>query len=201
MEVLSRTANDPPITLAEAKAHLRVDGDDENPLITNLILAARDAVETATCRALVRQTRRLVFDRFRDEPQRWEPFNRLTLWGGKVPAAADGGSVTVKYLDGALVEQTVDPALYRLISPSHDEVAFLVPRQNGSWPATATEPRAVTVDYVVGYGLAATSVPQQLRQAMLLHIGHSFEHRETPDSPAFQQAFERLVSAYRLFAM
>lgn len=49
-----------PLDLATAKLHLRVDQDDENTLITNLITTAREQVEHHTRRALVTQTWELI---------------------------------------------------------------------------------------------------------------------------------------------
>ena len=51
-----------PVALAEAKAWLRVDGDDEDGLIATLVTAARVHVESVTGRALVTQSWRLVLD-------------------------------------------------------------------------------------------------------------------------------------------
>lgn len=45
-------ATDEPVTLAEAKLHLRADGDDSDTLITALITAAREVVERQTGYAL-----------------------------------------------------------------------------------------------------------------------------------------------------
>jgi hypothetical protein len=51
-----------PVSLAEAKAFARVDGTDEDALISALIAAARLHVESLTGRALVMQTWRLVLN-------------------------------------------------------------------------------------------------------------------------------------------
>ena len=53
-----------PISLAEAKLHLRVDGGDDDPLIGSLITAARQAAETITGRQLMTARWRLVLDAF-----------------------------------------------------------------------------------------------------------------------------------------
>jgi hypothetical protein len=49
-----------PVTLAEAKAYCRIDGDDEDALVNALIAAARLQVESLSGRALVTQTWRLA---------------------------------------------------------------------------------------------------------------------------------------------
>ncbi|HND40602.1 MAG TPA: head-tail connector protein, partial [Accumulibacter sp.] len=53
-----------PISLSEAKAHLRVDISDDDALITALITAARQFAETECTRALITQQWQLVLDAF-----------------------------------------------------------------------------------------------------------------------------------------
>jgi len=52
-----------PVTLEEAKAHLRVDGGDENALITALIATARMLGERETKRAFITQTWQMYLDK------------------------------------------------------------------------------------------------------------------------------------------
>ena len=51
-----------PVTRAEAKAWCRIDGDAEDALVEALIAAARLHVESATGRALIEQSWRLVLE-------------------------------------------------------------------------------------------------------------------------------------------
>ena len=51
-----------PVTLAEAKAHMRLGHDSEDALIAGLIRAARDEVERTTGTALIDQDWRLALD-------------------------------------------------------------------------------------------------------------------------------------------
>ena len=53
-----------PVSLAEAKQHLRVDGGDDDLLIGSLITAARQAAETKTGRQLITARWKLVLDAF-----------------------------------------------------------------------------------------------------------------------------------------
>ena len=56
------TAAVEPVTLAEVKAHLRLDHASEDELLGGLIRAAREEVERATGLALIDQDWRLVID-------------------------------------------------------------------------------------------------------------------------------------------
>jgi uncharacterized phiE125 gp8 family phage protein len=53
-----------PVSLADMKAHLRVDDDAEDALIEGLVKAARLMVEAASRRLLVSQTWRVLLDRW-----------------------------------------------------------------------------------------------------------------------------------------
>ncbi|GGA54196.1 head-tail connector protein [Pelagibacterium lentulum] len=57
---------DEPISLAQAKAHLRIEDDAEDGLIESLIAAARTHLEAITGSALLRQTWRVVLDAWPD---------------------------------------------------------------------------------------------------------------------------------------
>lgn len=131
-----------PITLGEAKAHCRVDGDSEDALLTTLIRAARLQAERETGRTIPAQTWKQTFDCFPD----W--YFRLS----KPPLI----SVTsIVYTDTAGASQTVSSSDYRvsvavepgLIEPSYDA---------GYWPTARDILDAVAVTYKAGY--ASTTI-------------------------------------------
>jgi uncharacterized phiE125 gp8 family phage protein len=198
VEVLTPPAEEP-VSLSEAKEHLRVDISSEDSLIQRLIVDAREWTERYTRRRLVTQTLRMTLDDF---PRlQSEHDYAVKLPGGRVQSITQ-----VRYLgtDGTLT--TLNSSLYVLLGRDQDRVARIVPSYDTSWPATRDFPEAVQVDYVCGYG-AASAVPASIRQAMLLHVGWHFENRE-PGSfgamPAgsfdqFRGALELKLADYRSY--
>lgn len=148
-----------PVTLAEAKTHLRVTADGDNPRIAGMITAAIRTVENRLRRRLVTQSLRLWLDAFPCDPE------TIVLQG---PVA----SVTqVRYYDSANALQT-------LATSAYDADLVSVParlcRAFGQvWPLTYCRPNAVQVDYVAGTGPG--SVPAEVKQAILLLIGDQYD--------------------------
>lgn len=153
-----------PLTLAEAKLHLRVDADltDDDTLISALIVSARQQAEHRTGRALVTQQWRLGLACFPDDS--------LELPKPKLQSVQ-----SVTYLDGDGVRQTLAGTEYDVIT---DElVGRLLPAYGKAWPACRQHPGSVQVSYTCGYG-AASDVPQSIKAWMLLAIGAWYEQRE-----------------------
>lgn len=152
-----------PITLAEAKTHLRVDHTDEDALIEALIVAVRNIAETTTRRALATQTWDLKLDGF--------PVNGGPIYLPLPPVQ----SVTyVQYVDDQGITRTWSPSLYQVDLASAP--ARLMPAWEETYPVTRAVLNAVTVRYVAGYGLEP-AIPQPIKQAMLLILTHLYEQR------------------------
>lgn len=149
-----------PITLAEAKVHLRVDIADEDAYITGLIQAAREAAEDRTERALITSTWRVALDAF-----------PATIY---VPVPRLQEVTLITYLDAAGATQTLAESAYRVDSVS--EPARITPVD--TWPETLAASNAVVVSYTAGYGHAAADVPMAIKQWMLLQIGAMYANRE-----------------------
>ena len=181
-----------PVTLQEAKDHLRVDVASDDTLVQRLIADAREWAERFTRRALVTQTWRLWLDEFPDGPGTYGP--AIVLPGGKVQSVS-----SVKYIDAAGVLQTLAGAEYALVAKDPQKPAQLVPAYGKAWPGTRGEPNAVQVEYVTGYG-AAAAVPAIVRQAILLHVGWHYENREAGDKESFLDCLELKLTDARLFA-
>lgn len=162
-----------PVSLQEAGAHLRLEGGDDTATVTRLITAARQHAEEVLWRGLVQQTWELILDAFPDDDAIVLPRGHLaTLTGDPAPSAV----TWVKYIDAAGVQQTLATTEYGVDS---DSVPGRVVLGYGkSWPGTRDQWDAVRVRYVVGW--AAASVPEAIKQAVLLLVSQMYEHR-TPE--------------------
>jgi uncharacterized phiE125 gp8 family phage protein len=159
-----------PITLTEAKAHLRVDHTADDTLITALIEASRVYCEQWTARAFITQTWELVIDTF--------PVNDFMI-----PLPPLQSVTSVKYDNGSGVEVTLAIDQYEVDTVS--QPGWVVPITSG-WPTSVWEGiNSVRIRFVAGYDPGtdspidlAANVPASLKAAMLLCIGQWYETRE-----------------------
>lgn len=174
-----------PVSLKEAKAHLRVLHSAEDGLISSLIVTARQAVEQEIQRPLITQDWALYLDCFPREIE-------IT----KCPLES---VLSIDYIDADGAPQVVLVDDYHVDAVSNP--ARVVLASGASWPATASQPNAVTVNYRAGYGLA-NAVPLPIKQAMLLIIGHLYVNREANVIGAtistLPYGIDALLSSYKL---
>lgn len=158
-----------PLTLAEAKLFLRVDGSDEDRLILDLIVAARTKAEAWLRRSLLTQVWRLQ--------QSYVPGLAIKLPLGPVQEVE---SVSVTRL-GALTALTEEQYDY---APESQALTF----------EAGMDADRVTVTYACGY-TDATKIPAPIRQALLHAVAHDYHHREAGgDLPAEAR---RILADYR----
>lgn len=152
-----------PVTLAEAKAHLRVLHTTEDTLIDRLIKAAVAHVESKCGAALITRTLRVLRDTF--------PAN-----GGAMvlPVAPVTTVSEITYVDTAGAAQTLAGSAYVLAGGTvRSEVSPVAE----TWPATQRGRRQIAVTFTAGYGAASTDMPEDMRAALLLLIEHYYHHR------------------------
>lgn len=173
-----------PVSLEQARMHLRLDvsGDppanDEDALVSTLIVAARRHAERITGRTLVQTNLSAYWDAWRPE---------LAL-----PASPVQSITAVKYVadDGTLT--TLDSGLYRADLVSLP--ARITPAYGACWPYARSVTNAIQVDYVAG---PTGDVEEGIVAAMLIAIAHWFEQRSTAaELPA---AVGELLALYRIF--
>lgn len=155
-----------PITLAEAKAHCRVDHSTDDSLIQGYITAAREWVEDYIDRSLVSQRLVMKLDSFPHEIELPRP---------PMIASGTATAVTVTYVTGeAGGTATLSTSSYRVDRDSTPGVIRTT--YAGSWPSHLLDQNSVTVTWWAGYGEPA-SVPQRVKNAMLMCVHELYEKR------------------------
>lgn len=145
-----------PVTVAEAKARLRVTVAAEDGDVAALVQQARELAEAACQRAFVTQTYTLRLDDFPRGDDR-------AIYLPRPPLRS---VASVRYYDADGVQQTLDPAGYWVASGG--EPGRVLPFDGAAWPTVqAGRPEAVEVVFVAGYG-AASAVPYAAKAAILV---------------------------------
>ena len=159
-----------PLTVAEAKLHLRVDTAEDDTYIGTLITAAREWVENYLDRTLITTQLILRAAEF--------PTEELELARPPMVASGTATAVVITYTLADTTTATLSTALYRVDRTSTP--GNVAPIINGTWPSDVIEDaNAVAVTYWAGYGPTSASVPATIRHACLMLIGHWYESRST----------------------
>lgn len=191
LKLVAAAANNP-VTLAEAKLHLRVDGSDDDTLIEALIPAAVDWAESWLGRALIDQTWDLYLDEFPDDD--------AVI---KIPLPPLIEVLGLYYLDSAGVEQTIAEADY--VVDAYGDPGRLLLTATGTWPTPKEVANAVRLRFRAGYldtsvSPAVDRPPAAIKAAVLLMIGDLYANREETLAGAVGHVsftVERLLRPYR----
>lgn len=157
---------DTPISLAEAKAHLRVDVSSDDDYITALIAAAVSLVDghEGMLGGLAMFTQTWTLNVFKSQ----NGMVRLPMY----PVQSVSG---ISYYDADDADQTDTVSNYYLHAFS--DKAWLVPKDGFAWPSTSYRPDALRITFVAGYGVAA-DVPEDLKLALKFLVAHWYANRE-----------------------
>lgn len=146
-----------PVTLAEARTQLRIDGSDSDTEVTAMISAARDMVEQYTNRYWSLATVAIYFDKV--------PPGNSSLY---LPIADLQSVDSVTYLDGSKTEQTVTGFTV-------DLGRQLLSLASG-WPQGSM----LKVTVTAGPDLSASPaeyIPPAVKGAILMVLSDLYEHR------------------------
>lgn len=151
-----------PLSLVEAKRHLRVDHDLEDPDIEDAVAASREWGERILNRAIVTQKLMVTFDI-------WPAVIRL-------PRAPLQTVDEIEYLNTAGVLTTLAPSAYQVDATREPGRVVVAP--GGAWPDTQQGAIAILrVTYAAGFG-GTDVTPKGLKQGLRLLLGHWWKNRE-----------------------
>lgn len=183
-----------PLTLGDAKAHLRVTNTQDDNLIKGFVTAARKLCERYTNRAFITQTWQCWFDRFFILPKR-----DTTWWDGQRDgyiadlfydnAFVDLGMPGVTsinkldYFDLSNNESTYSASNYFLDEVT--EPCRLCLNVGSVLPTGVRSRNAFYVEFVAGYGVlqwdspngTVGSVPGDIAQAIRMTLSHLYDNR------------------------
>jgi uncharacterized phiE125 gp8 family phage protein len=156
------------VTLEEAKKHLRIETSDEDVLVTGLIEAAREWCEGYQNRAFITQTWEIALDSFPSE-------NHI-----EIPKPPLQSIESVKYYGTDETEYTFSADSYYV--DTYSEPGRIVLKFGETWPSDMLRTaNGVIIQFTVGYGDTAASVPEKVKQAIKVLVGHLYENREATD--------------------
>lgn len=169
-----------PLTLVEAKLHLRVDVTDDDLLITALIAAARQYAEHLTASSIITQQWTYVLDAFPGQQSA-----SMVPWGRSfsLPDMAillEKGPYqsidSITYVDMGGITQTMLSSDY--IADLSGTLARITPKFGKIWPVTLPQIASVKVTFTAGFGPAIINVPEGIRTWMKLRLAALYENRE-----------------------
>ena len=174
-----------PVTLAEAKAHLKVDTTADDTLITSLVTAARARAEWHTGRAFVTQSWTLWLDA-------WPESGLIEI---PLPPLQSVTQVKTYALDDT--PSVLGPSVYHVDGASAP--ARLAGKIDFAPPANLRAVNAVEITFTAGY-VAASAVPWPIKQAILQIVADLYANRGD-EADIVSSAAEALLAPYRIFRL
>ena len=154
-----------PITIAEAKRHMRVEHSDDDVVIGDLINVAMAYIDATGMlgKGIITQTWSECFG---------PHISSVRLSLGPVQSVA-----AIQYYDVNNALQTDTLTNYYVIGTKG--YVTIYPKSGNTWPVVFNREDAIKINYVIGYGDTAASVPDTVRHAIKMLVAHYYENRES----------------------
>lgn len=181
------------VPLATLKTFLRVDGTDDDTILTVTLKAAIERVEKLIAKKLISQVWAIYFDEFpcghkndwwdgvREGSQR-----ELLAYGDtlQMPFGPMSAVASVSTFDEDNSEAVFSSSNY--YADTVGPVGKISLKMGAVWPSTVLRPKnGIKVQATFGYGAADTDVPNDIQLAVVTLAARMYEHRgdELPEVP------------------
>lgn len=185
-----------PVSVRDAMDQARVDDTTNARRIYALMRAATGMAEGRLRKSLITQTWQQRIDNWPNfdgdygygdwrhndmwEYVRYNRYRELVLFRPPVQSVT-----SITYIDPAGVTQTLASDKYILDSDS--EPARIAPQLGFVWPAIKMLPFSIKITYKAGYGDTAASVPDTIKQWILLAVAAMYQFRELESEEALKR--------------
>ncbi|WP_411679852.1 head-tail connector protein [Clostridium thailandense] len=175
-----------PITLDEAKQHLRIVGNDDDIILFSMIRQAREFCEDFQNRKYITQTLELVLDDF-------PKYNYISFENCSPVQSVE----SIKYYDTNGKELIFDKSNYIVDTDSF--VNRIVLGYCKLWPIiTLQTVNAVRIRFTAGFGDKPESVPETVKWAMILHMRLLYDDYRPDERTKIEEARNSLLSMNRV---
>lgn len=182
-----------PITLAEAKAHLRQPSTADDTLISELLAAARNTAEIYTGRDLVQRVYDYSLTGF--------PSGDIELEKAPVNAVT-----SINYVDTNGDDQTVAPAVYG--ANLNETAPFVYLNYGQSWPSARQQQGAVTIRLTTGYPSGtgspideAENIPAAIKSAIKVMLRDLYDNRGNTEHGVMGMTAQNLLAPFRIWKL
>jgi hypothetical protein len=195
-----------PVGSDELIAWARLNEDEDEGTLDLLIDAATQDAEQFMNRSLINRSLKLtldlpknsVIDRLGDGVYDLP----ITVLNGcmnsaiNLPRGPVSSITSVKTYDTDNTESTFSSSNYTLDTTGNR----LLLNADATWPSNLRPYAAIAIQYVAGYGSAASSIPAAIRNGILIHAATLYEQRgQCADAMDIPAGAKRLYSQYRIF--
>ena len=181
-----------PVSLYDCKQHLRVDHETDDAYIAGLISSAREWAEVYLDRTLLLTQWTMRMDSFPTMARQLsEAYQDRTFIATQMNVRADifppdielprppmssvNTETTITYMTADGTRATLPTDQYRTDPDSTPGIVR--PLYAGTWPAHRVDQNSVVVTWYAGYGTDGSSVPPQIRHAIMMWVGMLYEVR------------------------
>jgi uncharacterized phiE125 gp8 family phage protein len=157
-------AADLPVSVCDAKMHLRITSSAEDAYISDLVYAA-----VAMTDGLGTLGKAMI-------TQKWRQYFGVNPGVAYLSIGPVQSVTKIAYYDKDGVEQ--DATLTDFDVFGNGNATRVTPKPGFSWPDAQDRPDAIWIEYEAGYGDLPSDVPAALRHAIKMLVAHWYENRE-----------------------